>query len=108
MGVVDNEEASLDLVPIVGEGMYLYLEELNYSVYKAAVGGDGILEIKDTNGIVKWAINVDGVKEDTISFGGEGVLIGENVGLQAIVSGAGTVQASVSVGFKGHLSMRRK
>ena len=108
IGVVSNEDASLCPISAVGEGVYLYIEKLNISISKAAVGGDGILQIKDTNGLVKWEMNVDGVKDFNLNFGDEGVLIGEDVGLLATVSGAGTTQASVSVGGKGHVSMREK
>ena len=37
-GVVDNDNASLDLYASPGATMYLYIERLNISVYEAAAG----------------------------------------------------------------------
>lgn len=105
-GVVNNETASLDLVTNPGSAMFVYIEQLTMSVFIAASGSGGIAEIKDTNGGVIYTINTDGVKDINLEFGEEGLKVGPGVGIQLVVSGAQTKQASVSAALTGHLAFR--
>ncbi len=108
-GIVEEDAASLQLIPILHGArqtpydLYLYIEKISFSVYKAAGGGGGICTIQSNEGEVVWTINVDGVKDFVIDWGEEGVKVGTEMdpGLQAVVSGAGT-QGSVSVGITAH------
>ena len=108
--IVDNETASQDLITeptIVNTGgNYLYMERLIVSVYSPSHGG-GMLELKDSTGDVKWRTNVDGVKDLNLDFGEQGLYIGQNTGLKAVVSGSQGENAGVSVIFLGHTSNRR-
>lgn len=108
-GVVDEDAASLQLIPNVhgtrGDkfDMYLYVEKISFSVYKPAIGSGGICTIQSNEGDHVWTINVDGVKDPVIDWGTEGVKVGseKDAGLQAVLSGADT-QASVSIGVTAH------
>lgn len=108
-GIVEEDAASLQIIPNVhgtrGDkyDMYLYVEKINFSVHKPAIGSNGICIIQSNAGDVLWKINVDGVKDPVIDWGTEGVKVGteKDPGLQAVVSGADT-QASVSVGVTAH------
>jgi len=103
-GDVSNENASLEIVVPRTNSQYIYIEKIYLSVYKAAIGGDGVVKLIDTDGVVIFTINVDGIKDLPLDYGSYGFRIPTaNVGLQFVVSGAGTGQASVSVTLKGHL-----
>lgn len=101
-GIVTNEAASLELVANPGSARYIKMEKFAISVYEAAQGGGGTLEIKDTLGNTIYKMNVDGIKDFSIDFGDEGREVGPGVGLQAQVANAATKQASVSVAVIGH------
>lgn len=106
---VTNENASADLAANPGSEQYVVYDKLHISVFKAAdtggLGG-GILEIKDTVGTVLHTFNVDEVKEISVNLGTEeGHKIGPNLGLQAVLSGAGT-QASVSITGNTYIAFR--
>jgi len=109
IGIVEEDNASLELIPTTHGprqtpyDLYLYIEKITFSVYKAAIGGGGICNIQTDEGDVVWTINVDGIKDFTVDWGEEGVKVGTDMdpGLQAVVSGADT-QASVSVGITAH------
>lgn len=103
---VSNSEASVDLVSDPGDTVYLYLEKLNISVYRAATGGGGIIRVQDTDGGVIWTASADGVKDILLDWGTEGLKLGPGLGLQVIVANAQGEQASASVGVKGHLAFR--
>ena len=106
-GIVNNDEAgAVDLVENPGTGQYIYIEKLTVSVYEAAEGGGGIVEILDTGGGVVWRVNADGIKDVALTFGEEGLRVGPGVGIQATVSGAQTKQASASVSLTGHIGFR--
>jgi len=78
--ILTNDDASENIIPkltdqtnavrtLISNHMkqtkdfYLYLEKGKISVYKAAEGSGGILELTDTNGEIIDRINVDGVKD---------------------------------------------
>lgn len=105
-GVATNDDASLDLVSNPGTTMFVNITRINISVYEAAAGGGGVAEIKDTDGNIIYKINADGVKDISLNYGYEGLKKGPNVGVQVVVSGAQTKQASVSVAIMAHLSFR--
>ncbi|TAL13928.1 hypothetical protein EPN95_04545 [Patescibacteria group bacterium] len=105
-GQATNEGASVDLVSNPGSTMFVYIEKLDLSVFKAASGGGGIAEVKDTDGNVIYTISVDGVKDIPLDFGEEGLKVGPGVGIQLAVSGAQSEQASVSAALSGHLAFR--
>jgi len=105
-GEVSNAAGSLDLVSNPGSVTYLYLDRLNISIFQAAAGGGGIVRIQDTDGGHVWTVNADGVKDVSLSWGDEGLKLGPNVGLQAIVANAQGEQASASVSVAGHLAFR--
>jgi len=109
-GIVEEEDASLQLIDATNKhaaGLYLYIEKINISVYKAAVGGNGLLTIQTDDAEWAWHTNVDGIKDFAVDWSEAGVKLGTltNPGLQAFVSGAGT-QASVSVGITAHYDKR--
>lgn len=108
-GEVTNDDAMLELVAAstVGSGHYLYIEKLYCSIYEPAIGSGGIFRIRDTTGALIHTTNADGVKDLPFDFGEYGMrLKTDNVGLQVVVSGGQTKQASVSVMFKGHVDNR--
>ena len=103
-GDVENESANLELLAMQTANTYLYIEKLTLSVYEAAIGGGGKCQIIDTSGNVFKTINTDGIKDLPLDWGPYGIRINTlGAGLQAVVSGAVTKQASVSVTLKGHL-----
>lgn len=108
-GEVTNDDASLELVTAaqVAGDHYLYIEKLHLSVYEPAIGSGGIVRVRDTLGNPVCTINVDGVKDFSLDFGEYGLrLANANVGLQVVVSGGQTKQASVSVILKAHIDNR--
>lgn len=106
VAVITHDDASVDIIPNPEQGLYLYVEKAIISVYEAAIGGGGILELLDTDGDPFYRLNVDGVKDLLLDFGAEGVKVGSviNLGLQAMLSGADT-QASVSLAITAHLDV---
>jgi len=108
-GIVEEENASLQIIESSSRnaGLYLYVEKINISVFKAAVGGNGILTIQTDDADWMWSIDVDSVKDFSVDWGEAGVKVSDlvNEGLQAILSGADT-QASVSVGITAHYDRR--
>ena len=104
--ILSNDDASVDVIPNPEQGMYLYVEKMNVSVYESAIGGGGILELVDTDGDVFYRTNVDGIKDLFLDFGREGIRVGviRDLGLQGILSGADT-QASVSLAIVAHLDV---
>jgi len=116
VGEVTEDAASLDLILAkhgprkVSYDLYLYVERIHFSVYKAAIGGAGICELKTIDGgDVVYTINVDDIKEVDIDWGDEGVKVSDtkDCGLQAVVSG-GDTQASVSVGIAAHYNREKE
>jgi hypothetical protein len=105
-GAATEDDGHVDLVANPGTVTYVCIEHMNISVYEAAAGGGGVAEIKDTDGDLIYSVNADGVKDIPLEFGEEGLKIGPNKGIQLVVSGAQTKQASVSVALTGHLSTR--
>lgn len=102
-GNVTNDAASLEIVEAPGEGIYLYIEKLYLNIYEVSIGTDGVVKLVDTDGNEFFTTNVSGIKEVPFDFGSFGYKIPTaNVGLQLVVSGAQTKQASVSVMLKGH------
>lgn len=106
-GQVTNAAASLEIVSNPGSDIYLSIEKANFSVFEAAIGGGGICELKDTDGNVLYTFNVDGVKDIPLDWGDEGLEIGPGKGLQFVVSGADTKQASVSIAIHAHISFQK-
>ena len=104
--ILTHDNAAGNIIPNPKQNLKLYIERLIVSVYEAAIGGDGILEISDTKGNVIWRLNVDGVKDFDLPFGDLGTKVSEdiNVGVQAMLSGAST-QASVSIAVMAHLDI---
>ena len=106
-GIISNDDAaSVELVANPGTGQYIYIEKLTVSIYEAAEGGGGIVEILDTGGGIVWRVNADGVHSESLSFGEEGLRVGPDVGIHGTVSGAQTKQASASVSVVGHIGFR--
>jgi len=85
------------------DDLYFRVKKMELTVYKAAQGGGGILQILDTNGVEIWAMPVDSVYNYTFEFGKKGLSIGQNVGVQVLLSGA-TEQASIWLCVIGHLT----
>jgi hypothetical protein len=106
VGEVTNSSASLELVASPGSALYLNVERVAISVYRAAVGGGGIARLQDTSGNTIYTVNADGVKDVSLDLGDEGFQIGPNVGIQLVVGGAQGEQASVSCAISGHLTFR--
>ena len=105
-GEVSNDAGSLDLVSNPGSVLYLYLDRLNISVFRAASGGGGYVRVQDTDGSHVWTVNADGVKDVSLNWGDEGLKLGPGVGLQVVTAGAQSDQASASVSVAAHLAFR--
>lgn len=105
-GDVNNERGAVELVANPGAGQYLYVEKIHISVYRAAAGGGGLVQVLDTSGTPIWAVSADGVKDLTMDFGDEGLRIGPALGLQAVSGGANGDQASANVGVIAHSAFR--
>ena len=108
-GTVSNANGQLELVTAaqIGSGHYLYIETMYISVYEPANGGGGIFRLQHTDGTEIHYMNVDGAKDLPFNFGEHGwrcPTAGE--GIQMIVYGAQSEQASVSVMLKGHIDNR--
>ena len=104
-GIVDNNEASLDIYEAV-EGIYLWIDVVNMSVFEPAIGGGGVLELKTTEGISIFKWNVDGVKDVPSLKFSHGYEIGPNIGVQMVLSGANTKQAGCSMLISGRKSFQ--
>ncbi len=108
-GEVTNASGQVELVADTpGSVMYLFMEKLTISVYKAATGGGGTVQVKETDGTVIWETDADTPKDFSLDWGSDGLLIGQDSGIQVITANASTAQASAWVGFKGHLSFQDK
>jgi len=107
-GIVDNNNASLDIVSALGSGMYIRLKKVSFSVVEPAIGGGGICQLKDTEGINIYKFNVDGVKDITLDFGLVGYEISINKGLQFVVAEGATKQATVQIALSGYKSFQSK
>ena len=105
-GEATNETGMVDVIANPGVNMYLYLDQGIISVYKAAAGGGGIARLQDTDGNIVLTVNADSVDNVPLNWGDEGLRLGPNVGLQLIVAGGATSQASVSVALTGHVAFR--
>jgi len=106
-GIIDNDtNAAIDIFETLGTTQKIYIERGSLSVFKAAVGGGGHLEIMDTAGEVYFSSDVDEVKNIPINWGDEGRQIAEGEGVQVVLSGAATEQASVHVALTGHYRVR--
>ena len=99
-----HADASGVVHEVCTENLYFRVKKMELTVYKAAQGEGGILQILDTNGVEIWALPVDSVYNKTFDFGKKGLLIGQNVGIQAILSGADT-QASIWLCIIGHITV---
>ena len=106
VGDVTNSSAQIDLASNPGSATYLNVERLVISVYKAASGGGGYVRVQDTVGNPVFTVPADGVGVYPMDWGDEGFQVGPDIGLQAIVAGAATEQASASVAFAGHKTFR--
>lgn len=106
VGEVTNDSANLTLIENPGSAVYINVEQVVISVYKAASGSGGYVRVQDTDGGVIWTVPADGVGVYPLDLGTEGVQIGPNRGVQVITAGAGTEQASASVAFTGHRTFR--
>lgn len=100
-----DDNISAQIVPACADDMYLFIDKIDTSVYKAGSSlEESILEILDSDGNWVWTMNVGTVKERRFEFGNEGLNVGKNTGLQALLSGALT-QASVSIAIVYHLGV---
>jgi len=102
--ILDDNTMSNTIIANPRQNMYSYVEIIDLSVYEAAEGGGGILEIADTNGNVFRRYNTDGVKDIYVNYGKKGIKLSDDkdVGVQVLLSGALT-QASVSIAIRIHL-----
>lgn len=105
-GEATNETGMVDIIANPGTTLYLYLDQGVISVYKPAAGGGGITRLQDTDGNIVLTVSADNVSVVPLNWGDEGLRLGPNVGLQLIVAGGATAQASVSVALTGHLAFR--
>lgn len=101
--VLTDDDVSAVVHAACADNLYFRIKVIQLSVSKAASEG-GILEFLDSVGDLVWAINVDEKKDIRFEFGKKGVTVGQNTGIQAVLSGAVT-QATVSVCVIAHLSV---
>jgi len=102
-GKVNHAAGSIELLEASQADLYVWIDTINLSVYKAAEGA-GMCEIKDTNGKSLFITSVEGVKDLALDFG-MGIKVDRDVGIMAVVSG-GEIQGSVFVVITGHYSGR--
>lgn len=105
-GTVENADASNQLIA-AKDNMYLCIEHITLSVYEQAEGGGGLFRIQGTDGTIVYISDADTVKDLPIPFGPEGVELPIGEGLEVIVYGAQTKQASVSIAVTAHRSFRQ-
>jgi len=98
-----DDDVSATVHKTCADDLYFRVKEIHLCVYEASTG-DGILEILDSEGGFVWKTYVDVKKDLSIPFGKKGVKVGQNTGIQAVLSGAIT-QASVSLCVIAHLSI---
>lgn len=78
------------------ENKYLNINNIQLSVFKAAVGGDGILELReDLTNTILFTWNVDSVKEPALFFE-NGLKLPQDAGAELVISGAVVSNASIS------------
>ena len=99
-----NAIASDDLITSSGADEVIVMEQVNISVYKAAEGGGGEVQIVDTAGSVLLRVDADSVKDIPTKDYGTGFRIAAGNGVQARAVGAGIVEASASVQITGYQS----
>jgi hypothetical protein len=106
--VVDNDTAAgQDVFETKGATQRIFLERGTLSVFVAAVGGGGQIDIVDTSGNSYYSADVDEIKSLQFDWGDEGRQVTQGDGVQVVLSGAGTTQASVSCTIAGHYTTRR-
>jgi len=101
---VDDNNASARVIETKDESLYVYIEKIIISIYKAAEGSGGILEFMDAVGNTFYRTNVDGVRDLSLDFGIEGIKISKTSGIHVLLSGA-DVQASASIMITGHIAI---
>ena len=105
-GAVENDEASFQMIA-ARSGMYLHVEHIAFSVYEVAEGGGGFFRVQGTDGTIIYTSDADVVKDFAVPWGMEGVTLPIGEGLEIIVAGAQTKQASVSVAVSAHWSFQK-
>ena len=105
-GEATNAVASNQIIA-ASTTMYLSIERIVFSIYEQAEGGGGLFRIQSTEGTVIYTIDADAVKDFPIDFGPEGVELPVGEGLEIIVYGAQTKQASVSIAVTAHRSFKQ-
>ena len=105
-GEVTNVAASNQVIAARTD-MYLSVERITFSIYEQAEGGGGLFRIQGTEGTVVYTSDADTVKDLPIDFGPEGVELPISEGLEIIVYGAQTKQASVSIAVTAHRSFKQ-
>ena len=104
-GTVTNADASNQLIAAKTD-MYLCVEHITFSIYEQAEGGGGLFRIQGTEGTIVYISDADAVKDLPIPWGPEGVELPVGEGLEIIVYGAQTKQASVSIAVTAHRSFK--
>ncbi len=99
-----HDDAEQDLFKLCADDMYYRIKSMVISVYKAAQGEGGILEILDGDGNSAWTVPVDSVYCLPIDFGAKGLYVGKNTSVHAVVSGAEN-QASIWLQVTGYLAI---
>lgn len=106
VGIVSNDEGSIDIVLAPGNGQRIFIQKVTFSVVEPAIGGGGICQLRDTDGNDIYKFNVDGVKDIPLNFGHAGLQVGLNLGLQFVVNSAATKNATVQVALSGYKSFQ--
>ncbi len=101
---VSGGSAEATLITTNDKSLFSYIERFHFSVYDAADGEGGVLELLDENGTVLWRTNVDGIKDVPLDFGEYGMKVGKISSIHALVTGANT-QAKIWIGITGHLEV---
>lgn len=103
---VTNETGVVDVKAAVGTDTYIKIERILLSIFRAATGGGGTVQLISTLGTVIYTTNADGVKDVSFDFGPEGYQVPVGLGLQLLSANAGGEQASASLLIKGHTTPR--
>lgn len=103
-GGADTVVNSLQIVLASDTGCIVRLISAHIFITVAAIGGDGILQLKDGSTVL-WECDADAIAQHDIDFhDGLGYPISEGTDLTVLVSGAGTTQASAIVLATGFLT----
>lgn len=95
-GEVTNAANSNQLIAVQTD-YHINIRRMTISIYEAAEGGGGLLRLQTTEGNIIYTMDADETKDFVVDGGAAGIQIPMDEGLDFIVYGAATKQASASI-----------